>query len=183
MNNNWKIVLTISVLALLTGASHPKSKMICSNLDDAACINRMIRNPPLLKQARLPTGTKIGRCLLVVDGRTRISGPCSYRIYNHGEFHIDGPRQIFDGIDYPKAEITAGMISTDYWADVFRDSPVVGGQLKNGSGLWTGYGNETNGSVHGEGSRWGELRQRGACFSNEMIPGDHQRVRVCLWKK
>ena len=36
-------------------------------------------------QHRLPSGYKWGRCLLVVDGQTRISGKCSYQIEEGGD--------------------------------------------------------------------------------------------------
>lgn len=114
-------------------------------------------------QRRLPPGAKWGRCLLVVDGQTRISGKCSYTIYKSGEFHIDGPRQVFDGIDYPKAGNMAAMISKDYWADVFLED-----------GHWAGYGNDLVASVHGEGD-WGVLQRKGACFVGRS-------VRICLWR-
>lgn len=127
-------------------------------------VDRLVAHPPRIAQARLPHGTRIGRCLLVVDGRTRISGRCAYRIHKGGAFHIDGPRQVYDGIDYPKAQGMADTISTDYWADVFMED-----------GHWTGYGNSDIGSVHGEG-QWGRLNRAGACFRNT-------HVRVCLWQK
>src|SRR3954453_21950729 len=99
----------------------------------------------------LPTGHHGGRCRLVEKGRRRISGPCIYEIYSRGEFHIDGPRQVFDGIDYPRAEITAQERSTDYWANVFRDEELG----------WTGYGNVDVRAVHGD-LQFGRLRRQGA---------------------
>ena len=126
---------------------------------------RLVAHPPMIVRARLPPGFRIGRCLLVVDGRTRISGKCAYRIHKGGEFHIDGPRQVYDGIDYPKAITMSHMLSTDYWADVFKDD----------AGNWTGYGNSNVRSVHGD-VDWGRLERRGACYRNS-------RVRVCLWQK
>ena len=127
---------------------------------------KLINNPPDLSSARLPWGYKIGRCLLVVNGQTRISGKCAYEIYRGGEFHVEGPRQVYDGIDYPKAQGMADKVSTDYWADVFKDD----------DGSWTGYGNEDISSVHGEGPNFGPLRRDGACLVSKA-------VRVCLWKK
>jgi hypothetical protein len=111
---------------------------------------------------RLPAGTHWGRCLLVVDGKKRIDGKCSYHIGKGGDFHIDGPRQVFDGIDYPKAAGMANMISTDYWADVFHDDDG-----------WDGYGNDAIGSVHGD-RNWAPLRRQGACYFG-------RDVKVCLW--
>jgi hypothetical protein len=112
----------------------------------------------------IPAGHQWGRCLLVVRGQTRISGRCIYSIGPGGDFHIDGPRQVFDGIDYPRADSMAAMQSTDYWADVFRDE-----------GIWTGYGNEDIGAVHGEGPWYGPLRREGACFVGSA-------ARICLWR-
>jgi hypothetical protein len=75
---------------------------------------------------------------MVVDGRKRIAGPCFYKTSKDGGFHIEGPRQVFGGIDYPKAVGMADMLSKDFWADVFRDE-----------GRWTGYGNDEIADVHG----------------------------------
>ncbi len=119
----------------------------------------------------------------MIDGKTRIAGPCAYNIGKGGDFHIEGPRQVYDGIDYPKADGMAAMISTDWWADVFRDSPIQNGVLKVGKGPWTGYSNEDIRSVHGQESRWGTLVRNGACYSNRRGPEVVQLVRVCLWKK
>lgn len=155
-----------------------------------ARIQELIRNPPYLAADRLPEGMKIGRCLFVVDGQTRISGECAYRIYDGGEFHIDGPRQVYEGIDFPTANSTASTLSTDWWANVFRDE----------NGVWTGYGNIDVRSLKGDGSYWGELRQEGACFVSaypwgKSKPGDYdpdyhpydpslqQNVRICLWRE
>ena len=86
---------------------------------------------------RLPEGQKWGRCLLIVRGKTRISGKCSYKMHKDGEFHIDGPRQVFDGIDFPHSEIMAGQFSKDYWANVWREH-----------GVWSVSANATIEEVH-----------------------------------
>ena len=125
----------------------------------------LLQHPPQLSPSRLPDGYRIGRCLLVVDGQTRISGPCSYSMERNGSFHIDGPRQVFEGVDYPETKGTMDTLSTDYWANVFRDGVI-----------WRGYANGQVGSVHGEAPDWGELHHKGACFSNT-------RAKVCLWAK
>ena len=113
---------------------------------------------------RLPAGFHQGRCLYVVDGKTRIDGRCFYQISKGGGFHIDGPRQVYEGIDYPKAETMAGQRSADYWADVFPED-----------GGWTGYGTDRVAEVHGS-RQFGALRREGACFTGKD-------VRVCLWSK
>lgn len=113
---------------------------------------------------RLPNGYHWGRCLLVVDGRTRISGRCAYRIEKGGNFQIAGPHQVYDGIDYPAANYGYQQRSADYWATVFRD----------GDG-WSGYGNGDVRSTHGD-RPWGALRREGACYANAQ-------ARICLWRQ
>lgn len=166
-------LIALGALCVPAAASTTASK-ICKDWDET-CIDKLIANPPMLTPERLPKGYKIGRCLLEVEGKTRISGPCAYIIHAGGSFLIEGPRQVFDGIDYPESQGMADMISTDWWADVFKSD-----------GGWTGYSNEQIGSVHGQESRWGALMRNGACYSNtgvEKSPDVQQHVRVCLWKK
>jgi hypothetical protein len=117
-----------------------------------------------VRSRRLPPGYHQGRCLYVVDGKARIAGRCAYRIEKGGDFRIDGPRQTYDGIDYPRARITAEERSADYWANVFRED-----------GGWTGYGNEDVREVHGN-RRFGPLRRDGACFVGKG-------VKICLWRR
>ncbi|MEO5772771.1 MAG: hypothetical protein ABIQ32_01455 [Sphingomicrobium sp.] len=160
------ILLTL-VPAVARAADGQRNEPASSLSYEEQLIEKLIKDPPHLSKARrLPPSFKIGRCLLVVEGQTRISGKCAYRIDKGGGFLIEGPRQIYDGIDYPDARGSiALMASTDYWATVFRED-----------GHWDGYGNDDVRGVKGEGPNFGPLRQKGACFSNE-------RVRVCLWKK
>ena len=115
-------------------------------------------------QHRLPSGYKWGRCLLVVNGQTRISGTCSYQIERGGDFNIQGPRQVFAGIDYPDTHSGAGEMSADYWAVVYKDGDV-----------WSGYGNSDIRATHSEPGDWGDLRRTGACYIGKD-------VRVCLWR-
>lgn len=152
-------------------------------------IDELIRNPPYLSAVRLPEGAKIGRCLFVVDGQTRISGECAYSVSDVGDLHIDGPRQVFEGIDYPEGDFAAYTISTDWWANLFKED-----------GVWTGYGNNDVSQTNGQGSYWGEFEQDGDCFVSDYPwgkykPGDydpdyhpydprlHQKVRLCLWRE
>ncbi len=114
---------------------------------------------------RLPPHYHWGRCLLVVGGQTRISGTCAYQISKGGGFHIDGPHQVYDGIDYPVAEYGYQMELRDYWADVSRED----------DGTWSGYGNSDIRGTHGD-QPWEKLRRQGACYANN-------EVRVCLWQK
>jgi hypothetical protein len=137
------------------------------NEDVEQLIDKLIKNPPRLSASRLPQGFRTGHCLLVVEGKTSISGRCAYRIDKGGDFLINGPRQIYDGIDYPVAHGSiAAMVSTDYWATVFREE----------DGTWDGYGNDDISGVKGEGPNFGPLRQQGPCFVGK-------EARICLWKK
>ena len=111
----------------------------------------------------LPAGYKTGRCLLVVERGQRIAGKCFYKISKGGGFHIDGPRQVYDGIDYPKAQSMADQVSKDYWADVFQED-----------GGWSGYGNSDIAAVHGD--RPWTLHRQGACFVGDG-------AKICLWRK
>ena len=115
---------------------------------------------------RIPPDYKWGRCLFVVEGQVRIKGACTYRIEKGGDFQINGPRQVYEGIDFPRGLIMAGHRSADYWAEVYKDF----------EGVWTGYGNESIGAVHGTGPRYGPLRRRGACWVSNI-------ARICLWKQ
>jgi len=119
-------------------------------------------SPSHAAQHRLPSGYKWGRCLLVVQGETRISGKCSYQIEKGGDFNIQGPHQVFAGIDYPDTHSGAGEMSKDYWAVVYKDGD-----------SWAGYSNAEIDETHGD-ERWEDLHREGACYSGKD-------VRVCLW--
>ena len=161
----WALLL-LGVLALPASATDAPKRRPVKAMSEAE-IDRLIKNPPAIAVARLPRGYKIGRCLLIVDGKTRIAGTCAYRITKGGEISIEGPRQIYDGIDYPDANGSLALLmSTDFWASIFRDD----------DGSWNGYGNDDISGVNGAGPKFGSLRHDGACFLNE-------RVRACLWKK
>ena len=112
---------------------------------------------------RLPSGYHRGRCLYVVDGKKLIAGRCFYKTHKGGAFHIDGPRQVFGGVDTIDRGASAATYSRDWWADVFPED-----------GGWSGYGNESVGDVHGA-EIW-SLRREGACFLGE-------NVKVCLWRE
>jgi hypothetical protein len=102
-----------------------------------------------------------------VDGETRISGKCSYQIETGGEFMINGPKQFYGSQEvFGDASSSAGQVSTDYWARVFKDGE-----------SWSGYGNSSIDSVHGDAGpgAWAELRRDGACYVGKD-------VRVCLWR-
>jgi len=125
-------------------------------------------SPAPAEAQRLPSGYSWGRCLLVVDGETRISGKCSYQIEAGGEFFITGPRQYYGSKEaFGDATSSADQQSTDYWARVYKDGDA-----------WTGYGNSSIESVHGDvgPEGWGELRRQGACYIGKD-------VKVCLWRQ
>jgi hypothetical protein len=141
-------------------------------------IKRLLAHPPKLSNARLPDGFRIGRCLLEVDGRTLISGPCSYTIEAHsnvasrpGDFEFNGPHQVFSGIDYPEPEIYSEEISTDYFVQVDHEL-LDGGSTGPG---WEAHWNEDKAATHAQ-SQLGHVTRKGACYSNA-------RTRICLWKK
>jgi hypothetical protein len=119
-------------------------------------------SPAHAAKHRLPSDYKSGRCLLVVDGQTRISGRCSYQIEKGGDFNIQGPKQVFAGIDYPDTNSGAGEMSRDYWAVVYKDGD-----------SWAGYSNADIAATHGD-ERWEDLRREGACYVGKD-------VRICLW--
>jgi hypothetical protein len=116
------------------------------------------------RSVRLPREFKWGRCLLVVQGQTRISGRCAYSIDRNGDFGIEGPRQIYGGIDYPDPEYGYQERSNDFWASIFRTD-----------GIWTGYGNQDKMETKGSGPEFGPLRRRGSCWVSKT-------ARICLWK-
>jgi hypothetical protein len=132
-------------------------------------------------EQRLPKGYHWGRCLLVVDGKTQISGKCAYEFRGDGGFYIAGPRQVFEGIDFHNPDGSgAGDQSRDYWASIVKDS----------DGTWAGYGNSKVDYTHGD-QTYGTLTRRGACFVGaidlgETVGSERFRggaVRVCLWRK
>ena len=141
-------------------------------------IEHLLAHPPRLSKARLPEGYRIGRCLFQVDGRTLISGPCSYTIAAHadvatrpGDFEINGPRQVFPDVDYPRPEVYAAQISTDYVVQVDHELTDHG---SFGPG-WEAHWNEDKAATHAQG-QLGPVKRKGACYSNA-------RTRICLWKK
>lgn len=174
----------VALLALaLAGAAHaaperykPMPSMAYGRYD--RLIERLLAHPPMLSKARLPAGFRIGRCLLEVDGRRLISGPCSYTIEERsdvvtrpGDFEFHGPRQVFSGVDYPRPEIYAGEISTDYFVQVDHEL-LDGGSIGPG---WEAHWNEDKRATHAQ-SQLGPVKRKGACYSNA-------RTRICLWKK
>jgi len=138
-------------------------KMIGRTLAAAFAIAVSLSPAHARLQHRLPSGYKWGRCLLTVHGQTRISGKCYYQIEKGGDFNIQGPRQVFAGIDYPDTHSGAGEMSRDYWAVVYKDGD-----------SWTGYSNSEIDETHADELDWGELRREGACYVGKD-------VRVCLW--
>ncbi|MBP7705591.1 MAG: hypothetical protein KA105_09955 [Caulobacter sp.] len=139
-------------------------------------------------EQRLGEGHNRGRCLLIVDGKTLISGKCGYRITKGGEFYIAGPRQVYEGLDYPRCpapgESASGcgamQQSNDYWARVWKEP----------DGTWTGYGNADIRATHGS-IVYRTLARQGACYVGEADPGRMTDdgvymgvpVKICLWRQ
>ena len=133
-------------------------------------VARLIRNPPHLSRKRLPEGYNIGRCLLEIKNEKYISGPCSYGPYGDG-YEINGPRQVYEGIDFPEPEVYVESISTDHFAIVL---PIQ----NRWYGTWNGYIHATHaqisvGSLKGDG---GLMIRRGACWKNDT-------AKICIWPR
>lgn len=109
-------------------------------------------------------GYKWGRCLLEVNGKAYISGACTYQTYSGGGFMINGPRQIFPGVDYPRPRYQTGQRSADYFAQVNIEG-------RTGEAYW----NEQRRATHAH-SNLGTVRRDGACWVNA-------RTRICVWKR
>lgn len=136
--------------------------------------NRLQKHPPYISPQRLPAGAHIGRCLFEVKGKRLISGACVYSIDNDGSFQIDGPRQIYSGIDYPECFMGAATFTTDYFVQV---DWVDQKELDDGSAGpgWEAHWNGAIGSNHAE-AFLGSVKRHGACYSNS-------ETKICLWRK
>jgi hypothetical protein len=132
---------------------------------------RLSENPPHLSPSRVPSGHKIGRCLFEVNGKRLISGNCLYSIGKDGEFQIDGPRQVYTGIDYPDPECFCQTISTDYVVQVDRELSDDG---TTGPG-WIAHWNGEERATHVQ-QNLGSVSPRGACYVNA-------ETKICLWKR
>lgn len=79
-----------------------------------------------------------GRCLLVVEGKTYLNGPCPVEVGRGGSVTVGGgPRAPFFAVVNPA-----------------------------GNGLGKGYWNEERGATHAH-TDLGDLRRNDACWSNE----------------
>ena len=116
------------------------------------------------KRRDLPQGYHCGRCLLQVEGRTHISGACAYSIGSGGSFEIQGPHQIYSGIDYPETEAAFQDRSADYFAQVNIEGD-------SAEGFWNAGVTATH--AHG---RLGTLKRRGACWVNAS-------AKICVWRQ
>jgi hypothetical protein len=135
---------------------------------------RLEAHSPYITAERLPARMKIGRCLFEVDGKRLISGKCAYSIGKDGGVEINGPRQIYGGIDYPDCFTGAATFTTDYFVQVDWN---VEKELNDGSSGpgWEAYWNGQIGSNHAE---WflRSVKKSGACYSNDQ-------TKICLWKQ
>jgi hypothetical protein len=113
---------------------------------------------------RLPAGYAWGKCVLKVDGKTYISGRCAYSMQRGGSLEINGPHQVYAGIDYPETDMGALAQSRDYFAYVDVEG-------RSGDGFWNADRLATHAQAH-----LGTLERRGACWINE-------RAEICLWRR
>lgn len=168
------LLVALATLSLasptLTEARQATGKAFDRDAYDAR-IKALIANPPLQTAERVPDGYKLGRCLLKVDGKRLISGPCVYVIGEGGSFQFHGSHQVHVGIDYPDINCHLCEISTDYFVDVdrFNDDP----DPETGT-PWYAHWNEDKRATHAQ-SYLGPVVRDGACYSNA-------RTRICLWK-
>jgi hypothetical protein len=157
------------------GASrHRKMPHCMSNEAWNRLAGQLEKHPPYITPARLPRGSKIGRCLLVVKGKRLIDGNCAYSIEKDGSFGFDGPRQIYPGIDYPECFTGAATFTTDYFVQV---DWVNREELDDGSPGpgWEASWNGAIGSNHAE-AFLGSVRRHGSCYANS-------EAKICLWRK
>ena len=94
---------------------------------------------PAAAQPGAETNLRSGRCSLVVNGRSRISGRCLYSVERNGSFYIREAGRRRDNF---------------YFAYVNIDG-------RTAEGSWNG----TRGSTHAHDSL-GRLRRNGACWVN-----------------
>jgi hypothetical protein len=165
-------LLSSPTLADAAGAPRHKRMPHCMEFEQAdPLFRRLENNPPYLTPERLPAHLKIGRCLFVVRGKRIIDGKCAYGIGKGGEFEIQGPRQIYRGVDYPECFEGAAAFSTDHFVQVTH--PLLD-DLSQGAG-WVADWNEDKGANY---AQWqlGPVTRHGACFSNS-------ETKICLWKR
>jgi len=115
----------------------------------------------------------IGRCLFEVKGKRLISRACAYS-KNKNELEINGPRQIYGGIDYPGCFVGAATFSTDYFVNVSWSAEKVLDDGARGPG-WQAHWNETKEGNHAE-ALLGTVVRHGNCYSNA-------KTKICLWPK
>lgn len=166
------VALLIFSPAVAEGAGKLRQKAMphCMKAEQAnALFQRLAEHPPFLTPERLPRGLRIGRCLLEVRGKRLIDGRCAYEIGKGGEFEIEGPRQIYSGIDFPECFEGAATFSTDHFVQVSHPLLDDG---KTGSG-WVADWNEDKSGNHAEWSL-GPVTRHGACYTN-------REAKICLW--
>ena len=135
--------------------------------------DRLEKHPPYITPERLPSGYHIGQCLLEVHGKPLIAGKCAYTIEKGGGFEIDGPRQVYSGIDYPECFAGgANSFTTDHYATVEWSTEKALDDGSPGPG-WQARWEGELGSNHLEGLL-GPVVRKGACYVNEQ-------TQICLW--
>jgi hypothetical protein len=174
-------MLFLAASSEASAVGHHKKMPHCMSSEEwNRLAERLEKHPPYIRPERLPSGYHIGRCLFELQGKRLIAGKCAYTIEKGGSFEIEGPRQIYSGIDYPECFAGgANSFTTDHYATVEWShekklddgSPGPGWQAR-----WEG----ALGSDHLEGFL-GPVVRHGACFSSAR--SWEPETKICLWKK
>jgi hypothetical protein len=176
MMRNWPFLFLASFAIGPAVGAYPKPEQTDGSKYEEV-VEALIRNPPYITAARVPAHYRLGRCLLEVDGRKLISGPCTYQISKDGSFEFHGPRQVFAGLDYPEPKVFAYHISTDYFVQVDRELN-DDGSVGHG---WTANWNEDKRGTHAQ-SPFGPVQRKGACYATAKAYYTGSNVKICLWK-
>ncbi len=176
------MILTICAPVVASAADKPAHKSMPACMDGeqySRLAERLQKHPPDITPARLPAGMHIGRCLFEVKGRRLIDGKCAYSIQKDGSFEIDGPRQIYGGIDYPNCFQGAATFTTDYFVQVDWIGDKEMGDGSRGPG-WEARWNGQIGSNHAE-EFIGPVTRHGACYTSARSWAP--KTKICLWRK
>lgn len=170
---NWPFLVLATFAIGPEAGAYPKPEQINRSKYEAV-VEALVRNPPHITAARVPSHYKLGRCLLEVDGRKLISGPCTYQISEDGSFEFHGPRQVFPGVDYSDAAFPQG-ISTDYFVQVDRE------RNKDVPTGWDAFWNEDKRATHAQ-AHIGPVKRKGACYTADKSYYTGSKAQICLWK-
>ena len=134
-------------------------------------LDALLNDPPMLTAQRLPPGYAMRRCLFVEDGETVIDGACAYyaEAERAGFVQVEGPRQIYKGIDYPDGAFPQGL-STDYVAQVEHEYLEDGSRGSGWQIFWNGQPDASHVQA------WlGTVDFDGECYTNA-------RTKLCIWE-